>query len=75
MQCFPRRGSVVAVITQEVLNLSPKSAKSEFVRGIFLAVNINHSLQRPLNPGFYIHVASVISPLFSDNVTLIEVIN
>lgn len=57
-------GSVVAVITQEVLNLSPKSAKSEFVTGIFLAVNINHSLQRPFNPGFYIHVASATSPFF-----------
>lgn len=54
MQCFPRRGSAMAVLTQEVLNLSPKSAKSEFVRGIFLAVNINHNLARPLNPGFYI---------------------
>lgn len=66
MQCFPRRGSAMAVLTQEVLNLSPKSAKSEFVRGIFLAVNINHNLARPLIPGF-IYVAYAISPLFSDN--------
>lgn len=62
-------GLVVAVITQEVLNLSPKSAKSEFVRGIFLAVNINHSLQRPFNPGFYIHVASATSPFFCFQIT------
>lgn len=62
-------GSVVAVITQEVLNLSLKSAKSEFVRGIFLAVNINHSLQRPFNPGFYINVASATSPFFCFQIT------